>query len=154
MKIVTIIAVLILLPVAGYCGEKPTLEEVKKVLSHYYTGQGKGVYLVDLKLCRSVHENECKDEISSRKINKGEKTILWMYYFGPKEDKASIHYEFRNGGKTRKVGDFNIKGAYRYRTKINVPSSRVGEWKIDLSQEIETGDIDLGSFKYTVKENE
>lgn len=154
MQKILIVALLILFPLTGYAGEKPTLNEVKKVLNHYHNGQSKGVYLVDSKLCRDIHENDCKDEISSRKINKGEKTILWMNYFGPKGDKASIHYEFKNGGKTRQVGDFNITGSYRYRTRIKAPSNRLGEWEVNLSQETETSDINLGTFKYTVTENE
>jgi len=158
MKKIFIMVVILLFPSAGISGEKPTPDEVKKVMAHYYNGQGKGVYIVDAKFCADVHDSgpekhNCKDEFKNNKVPKDSTAVLWFNFFGPEDDKASIHYEFKNDGRTRKVGDFTITGAYRYRTRISIPSDRAGEWEISLSQELENGDIDLGTFKYRVAEN-
>ena len=150
MKKILVLGFILMFPLAAFAGERPTLNEVKKVLAHYHEGHGNGVFLVDMKLCKDVQKNECVEEVEDGKVVQDQKAMLWMYYFGANDDKAAIHYELKNGGKTRKVGEFDIKGAYRYRKALSLPTDRLGEWEIDMSQETKLGDINLGSFKYVV----
>ena len=136
--------------------ERPSSQEVSKVMNYYKNGKGQGAILVEMKIAKDIirkgkAKNEPKAIVVNKTLKKGEKAILWMNFLVPANDKAAIYMEFKNRNKVRKVDELKVSGAIRYRTWKSLPTSRSGEWSVNLSQELGDEDIPLGTIKYTVK---
>lgn len=157
-----IIFIILLIPNLSYANDdkiqqskkRPSSVEVKKVLDHLYNGHGNGVFLYDIKICKTIEKNDCTEEVDSNSVVVGDKVRVWMYFFGPVDDHAIINYEYKYKNRTRKASMFNIKGAYRYRTSIPLVTNNTGAWEFLLYQEVGDDIIDLGVIKYTVNEVE
>ncbi len=146
---------LLFLPNVILAQDKPTPEEAKKVIDYYYRGKGKGVVLVDHKLCQEIYEDgvekyECRQEVADREIRKGQELYLWMRFLVPAGDKAEILLQFRRKDKVRKVLPLVLPGSLRYRTWKKIPTDKTGNWEITFVQEMEDGDFNLGSLQYSV----
>jgi hypothetical protein len=138
------------IPVLIFAQEKPTTNEVRKVIDYYYHGQGKGAVLKNYKFCHKIKESNCEEAIAKGKMIKGEKVFLWMDFLVPVGDKAEMYMEFKRKNKIRKVTDFIISGSIRYRTYQVIPTNRVGDWVVNIIQEMQDKDINLGEVRYTV----
>ncbi len=146
---------LLFLPNVILAQDKPTPEEAKKVIDYYYRGKGKGVVLVDHKLCQEIYEEgvekyECRREIAQTEIRKGQELYLWMRFLVPAGDKAEILLQFRRKDKVRKVLTLVLPGSLRYRTWKKIPTDKTGNWEVTFVQEMEDGDFNLGSLQYSV----
>ncbi|NIS72180.1 MAG: hypothetical protein GTO12_25615 [Proteobacteria bacterium] len=146
---------LLFLPNVILAQDKPTPEEAKKVIDYYYGGKGKGVVLVDHKLCQEIYEAgvekyECRREIADREIRKGQELYLWMRFLVPAGDKAEILLQFRRKDKVRKVLPIVLPGSLRYRTWKKIPTDKTGTWEVTFVQEMEDRDFNLGSLQYSV----
>lgn len=151
MKRISLLSFLVVcIPALIFAQEKPTMNEAKKVMDYYYYGQGKGVVLKDYKFCHKIKESECDQEIADRKMIKGQKVFLWMDFLVPVGDKADMYLEFKRQNKVRKVVEFVISGSIRYRTYQIIPTNKIGDWVVNIIQEMEDKDINLGEFRYTV----
>lgn len=156
MKKIVLFLMLASLPLSLFALDRPTAQEVKKVIEYYKKGQGLGVVLVESMLCKEIYrsgpkKHEAKDVISTTAFKKGEKVFLWMNFLVPEHDKASIHFEYKRRGKVRKADDITISTATRYRSWKRMPTGQKGTWEVTISQELENSDIELSKITYTVE---
>ena len=151
---------LLLIPSLSFAGEdgsgqsltRPTSGEVKKVLDHLYKGQGNGMFLYEAKICKTIEKHDCVEAVESNTVTVGDELKMWMYFFGPTDDTAVINYDFKKKGRTKKAGTINITGSYRYRTNLTLQTDSVGDWELELYQEIGDTVLDLGKITYSVTE--
>jgi hypothetical protein len=157
MKIGLLVCVLLWLPSIIWAQEKPTSVEVKKVVDYYYQGKGQGVILMAQKLCAQIYEEgplkyECQEEITGGQIQKDREVFLWMNYLVPTGDKTEIIIHFKRNNKVRSVSNFELPGALRYRIWKKIPTDKIGDWQVDIIQEMEDTDLNLGDLQYSVIE--
>ena len=151
MKRISLLTFLVVcIPVLIFAQERPTSNEARKVFDYYYHGQGKGAVLKNYKFCHKINESECDQEIADGTMIKGQKVLLWMDFLLPVGNKADMYLEFKRKNKIRKVIDFVISGSIRYRTYHTIPTNKIGDWVVNIIQEMEDKDIKLGEFGYTV----
>jgi hypothetical protein len=157
MKIGLLVCLLLWLPFSIWAQEKPTSMEAKKVVDYYYQGKGQGAILMAHKLCAQTYEEgplkyECKEEITGGQIQKDREVFLWMNYLVPAGDKTEIIIQFKRNNKVRSVADFELPGALRYRIWKKIPTDKIGDWQVDIIQEMEDTDLNLGDLQYSVTE--
>ncbi len=134
--------------------EKPTQEEVVKVMN--YLSEGSEIVLVDSKFCSEIvkageSKNECADPSGSQ-VAKGEKKYIWMNYLVPGNSAPSVLIQFKYKGRALKSGEIKLTKAIRYRTWKYLETSRVGNWEVVIEQENETGFSTIATIPYTVEE--
>ncbi len=156
-KLFILVTLFCLAPGILFAVDKPTGAEAKKIIDYYVEGQGQGAILVDYKLCHEVSQegpkkNDCLLSISNLELDSREGTYLWMNFLIPAGDEAKILLSFSRNGRIRKVIDFTLTGAFRFRTWKKIPIDKSGMWSIQISQELPDKDIDLAKLKYSVKE--
>jgi len=157
MKIGLLVCLLLWLPSIIWAQEKPTAVEAKKVVDYFYQGKGQGAILMAHKLCAQIYEEgplkfECQEEITGGQIQKDREVFLWMNYSVPTGDKADIIIHFKRNNKVRSVSNFELPGALRYRIWKKIPTDKIGDWQVDIIQEMENADLNLGDLKYSVTE--
>ena len=157
MKIGLLVCLLLWLPSIILAQEKPTSVEVKKVVDYYYQGKGQGAILMAHKLCAQIYEEgplkyECQDEITGGQIQKDRDVFLWMNYLVPTGDKTDIIIHFKRKNKVRSVSNFELPGTLRYRIWKKIPTNKIGDWQVDIIQEMEDTDLNLGDLQYSVTE--
>lgn len=145
------------LPVLVHAQDRPTPAEAKKVIEYYYHGKGKGVVPMAYQLCDQIHEqgeekHNCKSTISDAKLKQGEEGYLWMNFLVPAGDEAKILLQFRRNGMVRKTSNVTLAGATRYRTWKRLPTDTPGEWQVNIIQEFENADMDIGKIDFSVVE--
>jgi hypothetical protein len=148
---------LLCLPAILLAQEKPTAAESKKVVDYFYQGIGQGAILMAHKLCTQVYEEgplkyECQEEITGGQVQKDREVFLWMNYLVPSGDKADIIIHFKRNNKVRSVSSFALPGSLRYRIWKKIPTDKIGDWHVDIIQELEDSDLGLGELKYSVTE--
>lgn len=158
MKKLIIMAVIItLIPVLVIAAEKPSPKETKKVMDYYNTGKGGGAVMVDYTLCQEMgkeeeSKNDCIRSISGNDIKAGEEVYLWMNFMIPLDDTANIYLSYTRDNRIRNTQEIKLNSAFRYRTWKKIITDKAGQWTIQIFQELEDKDIDLGSITYSVKE--
>ena len=70
----------------------------------------------------------------------------------PVDDTANIYLAYTRNNRIRNTQEIKLNSAFRYRTWKKIVTDKAGEWTIQIFQELEDKDIDLGSISYTVKE--
>ena len=150
------------LAVTSLCGsltaiaqDKPTPAETRKVIDYYYNGKGQGVIPMDFKLCKEISKqgemkNECISEITDKKIAKGEEVYLWMNFLVPAGEESKILLQYSRKNKVRNTSNVSLGGATRFRTWKKIPTSTTGDWKINMIQELESADVDVGQLEFSV----
>ena len=146
---------LLCLPALVLAQAKPTPEEAKKVVDYYFNGKGKGVILMDYKLCQTVPKKgegkyECQQAITGWKVRRGQQVFLWMNFLVPAEEKANILLQFERKNIVRKTTDLLLAGSLRHRTWRRIPTNRVGNWKVNIIQETVKADLAVGQFEFSV----
>ena len=149
-----IILVLSFISIAMLWGQtKPSSDEAKAFIDFYYNGQGAGVVLADMKICREVVENECSGEVAIDSRKKNEKYVLWMMYVVPKDDKIEgLIIQFNQGGLTRFTREASVSGSVRYRTWRSFKLNQTGVWEIKVLQDKGTEVETLKTISLTVAE--
>jgi hypothetical protein len=150
------------LAVTSLCGslavaadEKPTPAEARKVINYYFNGKGQGAIPMDYKLCKEISQqgemkNECVAEIADKKVAKGEDAYLWMNFLVPAGEESRILVQYSRKDKVRNTSNISLGSATRFRTWKKIPTGTAGEWKINMIQELENGDVDIGQMKFSV----
>ena len=157
MKIGLMICFLFWLPAILLAQEKPPAAEAKKVVDYFYQGIGQGAILMAHKLCTQVYEEgplkyECQEEITGGQVQKDREVFLWMNYLVPTGDKADIIIHFKRNNKVRSVSSFALPGSLRYRIWKKIPTDKIGDWQVEIIQELQDSDLNLGDLKYSVTE--
>ena len=139
--------------------EKPTSAEVKKVLDYYFQGRGQSAILVESKLCQRVSEqgetkNECVVEMADARIAKGKDAYLWMNFLVPAGDQANILVQYSRMDRVRDTSTVSLRAATRYRTWKKIPTSTVGDWKVNIVQEMDGADVDVGQMEFSIVEDQ
>lgn len=137
--------------------EKPTPAEARKVINYYFNGKGQGAVPMDYKLCKEISQqgemkNECVAEIADKKVAKGEDAYIWMNFLVPAGEQSKILVQYSRNNKVRNTSNISLGGATRFRTWKKVPTGTAGDWKINLIQELENGDVDIGQMNFSVVE--
>ena len=132
---------------------KPTSEDALAFINFYFSGQGQGVVLADMKVCTTIEENECTDNVPLTSLKMDEQYMLWMMYVVPKDDKVdNILVQFNQGGITRITKEVSVVGSIRYRTWKSFSLNRTGEWEIKVLHDKPEGVEVLKSITVTVTE--
>jgi len=157
MKIGLLVGLLLCLPVIISAQEKPTPAETQKVIQYYYQGKGQGAVLMAHKLCAQIYEEgplkfECQEEITGGQIQKDQEVFLWMNYLVPTGDKTDIIIHYKRNNKVRNVSNFELPGSLRYRIWKKIPTDKIGDWQVDIIQELQDADLNLGKLQYSVTE--
>lgn len=142
-------------PFSALSQDKPTPEEARKVINYYFNGKGQGVIPMEFKLCKEVSQkgemkNECIAEISDKKIAKGQDAYIWMNFLVPAGDKSKILLQYSRKDVVRNTSSVSLGGATRFRTWKKIPTDTAGEWKVNLIQELENADLDIGQVNFSV----
>ena len=157
MKIGISVFLLLWLPASIMAQEKPAAAEVRKVVEYYHQGKGQGAILVAHRLCTQIYEEgplkyECQEVATAGQIQKDSEVYLWMNYLVPTGDTADIIIHYKRNNKVRSVSDFELPGSLRYRIWKKIPTEKAGDWQVDIIQEMQDTDLNLGDLKYTVSE--
>ncbi|MGA1870685.1 MAG: hypothetical protein ACMUJM_19295 [bacterium] len=127
----------------------PTPQMVKEVIDYYYNGQKSGPILMEAKLCRSIEDNECIEEINTKAVPIGEATKVWMKFLVPREASYDdIFVEYKYQGVPRQLSPYKVEGSIRYRVISTFRPNKVGEWTIIIKR----GNNDLKEFSINVVE--
>ena len=158
MKAIGLLIILLLcLPSIMFAQEKPTPAEAKKVINYYYQGKDQGAVLVGQKLCSQIYEEgpykyECQEVVTGGQIEKDREVFLWMSYLVPAGANPDIIIHFKRNNKVRSVSNLELPGSIRYRTWKKIPTEKLGDWEINIIQELPDTDLNLGQIKYSVVE--
>lgn len=155
MKKIIILALLLILPLMASANERPTAQEIKKVMDFYNTSKDQGIVLVEHALTSTIikkgsHKNEYDGKVDGNTIKKGASVYIWMNYMVPKYDKANVFFEFKRRGKVLRASELQLSGATRYRSWKKLPTNKTGDWKIIITQELAEKDISIATVNYTV----
>ncbi|MGD9162307.1 MAG: hypothetical protein PVG39_28115 [Desulfobacteraceae bacterium] len=156
-KLIIIAAIIAFIPALAIAVEKPSSKETKKVMDYYNIGKGGGAVLVDYTLCQEMgkeeeSKNECIRPFSGNDIKAGDEVYLWMNFMIPVDDTANIYLSYTRNNRIRRTQEIKLNSAFRYRTWKKIITDKAGQWTIQIFQELEDKDIDLGSITYAVKE--
>jgi hypothetical protein len=157
IKIGLLVCLLLWLPASILAQEKPAAAEAKKVVDYYYQGKGQGAILVAHKLCAQIYEEgpmkyECQEEITGGQIQKDREVFLWMNYLVPTGDTADIIIQYKRNNMVRSVSGFELPASLRYRIWKKIPTDKIGDWQVDIIQELQDSDLNLGNLQYKVTE--
>lgn len=153
-KMLILASCLALLPLAALAQEKPTPAEAKKFLDFYLNGQGKGVVLVEMKVCEGIGEeaenlNECEGAVDLNSLEKGNAYYVWTVFLVPNGDKVDgIEIQFHQGGETKLSKEASVIGSIRYRNWRRFVPRLAGSGEIKVVRGEET----LGTLKVNVSE--
>jgi hypothetical protein len=142
-------------PLTAIAQDKPTPDEARKVINYYFNGKGHGVVPMEYKLCKEISQkgdmkNECVSEISDKKISKGAEAYLWMNFLVPVGEESKILLQYSRKNKVRTTSNISLGGATRYRTWKKIPTATAGKWKVQMIQEMDNADIDIGQLEFSV----
>lgn len=136
--------------------DRPSAQEVRKVVDYYYNGQARGVILAEHFLCTEValegdDKNDCRVTHELPAVAQGAEMLLWLNFLVPSGDEADILVLFSRKGHVRSTAKIAVKGAIRYRTWKKIPTAKVGEWQVTVLQEMGEEDLELATFNYRVE---
>ncbi len=156
-KFTFFVSLMLLLPAFADSMEKPSSKEAAKVINYYHNGVGNGAILMECKLCVDVNseepdKNECGQVITNNKVNQGDEVFIWMNFLVPAGDEAAVLVGYTRNNVTRNTQHITLPGATRFRTWKRIPTNQVGEWTVNILQELGNGDLNLGGLSFTVLE--
>lgn len=136
--------------------DKPTGDEVKRVINYYQNGNE--VVLVDSKLCAEIeksgeNKNECGKTLDNPLAPKAS-GYLWMNFLVPGSEKPTLLVQFKYKNRVLDSDEIRMTNAFRYRTWKRLQTSKSGEWEVTIEQETETGYIPVASLNYTVSDGQ
>jgi hypothetical protein len=146
-----------LAPVLAAAADKPSPEEVKKVLDYYYHGKGLGPVLIDTKICRDIQregdeKNECAGDVTGQPVKKGDSVYVWMAFMAPNGEEAqNIIVQYELNGVTRSVKNVTVAGSLRGRNWLKFTPDKVGAWKIKIVHDTGSSAIQLGTRDLNVE---
>ena len=82
----------------------PEAQKIREVVDYFYNGQKEGPVLIDSKLCKTIKDLECQDQLAQNSLSMGESVKVWMQFFVPKgESYDDIFVEYKQNGTTRNL---------------------------------------------------
>ncbi|MDJ0885288.1 MAG: hypothetical protein QNJ48_14070 [Desulfobacterales bacterium] len=155
-KIILLLGLMVLWPLAATAQERPSADDVRRVVDYYYRGQGQGVVLAQHFLCSEVStegadKNECRLKHDLPVVNLASEVMLWMNFLVPSGDQGDLLLLFSRQGRVRHTATITVKGAIRFRTWKKIPTDKAGDWTVTILQELGDTDLELASFSYQVE---
>lgn len=149
----TLLIVLFTAPVQSFAQPTLSSEAAKSFIDFYFYGQGQGVVLADMKICKEIIENECIDEVSPLALELGVPYMVWMMYVVPDGvEEETILLEYKKDGVTERSSEATVKGSVRYRTWKSFRPNRAGNWDIVITYDKKGVIETLKSVTATVNE--
>lgn len=136
----------------------PTPDEVERVLSYYYQGEGQAPILWQLQLCEDVPrsgENRlgCEGEVGLSDLTVGTAYDLRMVFLVPEGmETDDVLVQYNRGGITRATDDVTLSGSLRYRTWTTFTPRDPGEWILKVLYDSPDGVQTLQELTVTVRE--
>lgn len=135
--------------------EKPTAEEVKKVINYFETGAGQGPILLEMTPCLKIGKKEGEKrkscvEPAGETVARKTTLNIWTSWMVPKDDKYDdIRVVFLHEGEVRATKDLKVSPGFnfRYGTWTAKGLFKTGNWEIKIKR----GDVVLQSAKITVE---
>lgn len=123
-----------------------------------YLQEGNEVILVESAFCSEIgkegeHKNNCTSKLDGDKLAANSKTLIWMNYLVPGDDKATLLVQYKYKGKVLSSKEIKLSSAYRYRTWLGVKTNKSGPWTINIEQETDSSYIPVAKIDYVVKED-
>lgn len=136
-----------------HAADKPTQDEVRKVMSYYHDGSE--VILVDSMLCEEIsksgeNKNECDKPMADGPIPLNKSGYLWMNFLVPGNDKANLLVQFKYKNRALDSDELKVSSAIRYRTWKRLQTSKSGDWVVTVEQETADGYVPVATINYTV----
>ena len=155
-KLFFLVVMIVLSAQTAAAQDRPSAEEVRKVVDYYYNGQSRGVILAEHFLCTEValegdDKNDCRAKHALPAVAQGAEMLLWMNFLVPSGDEADILVLFSRKNRVRSTAKIAVKGAIRYRTWKKIPTAKVGDWQVTVLQEIGAEDLELATFNYQIE---
>lgn len=152
-KFILVSILLLVAPVVSVAA--PTPEATKQVLEHYWNGSTP--VLVEYKICSEIskegdNKNECVSEVDPSAIVKGDKAYLWMNYMVPQNTSHDISVLFTRKNRPEKTRDINIRGSLKYRTWTTLPTSKAGEYSVQIDLDVDDNFTTINNLSYQVAE--
>jgi len=150
------LAALALLSLPLHAADKPTQDEVSKVMNYYRDGSE--VILVESKICTEVeksgdNKNECSDTIE-QPVALNKSGYMWMNFMVPGNEPATLLVQFKYKGRALDSDELHLSNAIRYRTWKRLQTSKSGDWVVNIEQETNDGYIPVAKLEYTVADRE
>ena len=137
----------------SHAQSKPSPEAAKSFLDFYYTGQGKGVILADMKVCTDVVNTECTETVDPSLLLVGMKYKIWMVFVAPEGDEVTtLSIQFNKDSETKFSRDLSVKGSIRYRTWRNFNPTSPGIWTVKVQDNREVELEELAKLSLVVSE--
>ncbi len=154
MKKLWMTAIAALLTAPAIAAEKPSSDEVQRVMEYYQSGDE--VVLAQQVLCGEVakegdNKNQCVAVIEPAVMKEGDRNLVWMNFMVPGSESAKILVQFHYKGRVLSSKELTLSNAIRYRTWLSAPSSKTGEWTVSVEQELADGYAKVGEMSYTVE---
>ena len=113
----------------------PEAEKIREVVDYFYNGQKEGPVLIDSKLCKSIKDLECQDQLESNTTSLGEPVKVWMQFFVPKGDMYDdIFVEYKQNGIPRNLKAHKVAGSIRYRLVDTYKPDKIGDWTVTIKR--------------------
>jgi len=138
----------------SHAADKPTPDEVKKVMTYFKEGKGQGPVLLEFTPCLKIGKKDGEKrkscvEPAGESIAKKTVVNVWTRWFVPKDDKYDdVEVVFIHEGKIRATKDMKVKTGYAYGTWTAKTLFKPGNWEIKIQHKDQT----LGTAKITVSE--
>jgi len=147
-KLLLLLALLILAP--GLALAKPDASVAKEVLDYYL--KGSEVVLLEYNFCASIQNTQCIDPVDPTALAKGSEAYLWMNFMVPKTVKSILFIQFKYKERTMLTSDdVTLQDSIGYRTWIQVPTDKIGDWDVVVEQERAQRYQGITTLAYSVK---
>ncbi len=128
----------------------PEAKQIREVVDYFYNGQKEGPVLIDAKLCKSIKDFECQDQLEANTLSMGESVKVWMQFFIPKgESYDDIFVEYKHNGIPRNLQAHKVEGSIRYRLVDSYKPDKIGDWTVTIKRESKS--LKMLNFKVTKK---
>ena len=128
----------------------PEAKKIREVVDYFYNGQKEGPVLIDAKLCKSIKDFECQDQLEGNTLSMGEPVKVWMQFFVPKgELYDDIFVEYKHNGIPRNLQAHKVEGSIRYRLVDTYKPDKIGDWTVTIKRESKS--LKMLNFKVTKK---
>ncbi|MFH0924344.1 MAG: hypothetical protein V1872_01715 [bacterium] len=106
-----------------------------EVVNYYFNGQEEGPILMEAKLCKTIENRECTEDIDPKSIVQGEVINVWMKFLVPKDASYDdIFIEYKYEGTPRQLTPYKVDSSIRYRVVDTFRPNKLGEWTITIKR--------------------
>ena len=138
--------------------ERPTPDEVRRVIEYYYGTEKTRPVLLQIKLCRDFERSgkdkfECVGELSRPEIDYGKDFFVWLNFFWNKGQSYDVIVNFSLKGVSRRTYNYTLpdNGSIRYRVPLEFPANRKGDWTVSVFHDDGTEPELLDSIEVSIR---